>query len=162
MAKWSLLGIAALARAALFFAMWLLLVDGTDLPNLLAGAVCAIAAALLASRVQSLRSVHARPRFSMLRHVYRPFALLLSDTWRVSAALFARIVLRRPVRGTFRAARYRATGEDPDDVARRLMTGWGASLGPNRYVIGVDREAQALIVHQLVPASGPLDPLELG
>lgn len=162
MAKWSLLGLGAVARAAAFFALWLLLVDATDEPNLLTGAACALGAAALATAVQSLRSVHARLRPSMLRYVYRPFVLLVSDTLRVIWALLQRLVLRRPVSGMFRAAQFRATGDSEDDAARRILTQWGASLAANRYAIGIDRRTDLLIVHQLVDASGPLDPLELG
>ena len=162
MARWSLLVIAALTRAAAFFGLWLLLVDGTDEPNLLAGGVSALVAALLVTALQSHRTVHARLRPGMLRRVYRPLLLLVPDTGRVTAALFARLVLRRDVRGNFRAVRYRATGDDPNDTARRLLSEWGASVAPNRYAIGVDPDQDALIVHELVRATGPLDPLELG
>ena len=162
MAKWSLLGIAALARAIAFFALWVLLVDGVDEPNLLTGGVCALAAAGLATAVQARRGHHGRLRPSMLRHAYRPFLLLVTDTVRVTLALFGHLVLRRHIQGTFRAVRYRATGDDADDVTRRLLTEWAASLAANRYAIGIDPRRNTLIIHQLVPTSGPLDPLELG
>jgi multisubunit Na+/H+ antiporter MnhE subunit len=162
MAKWSQLGIAALVRAASLFGLWILLVDGTDEPNLITGGVCAVGAALLVTTVQSLKSEHARVRPSMLRRFYRPFLYLVTDTFRVTGALLARLVLRRDVRGEFRAARYRATGDSSDDVTRRLLTEWAASMAPNRYAIGIDRRRNVLIVHELVSASGPLDPLELG
>ena len=162
MAKWSLRAMGALARAAAFFALWLLLVDATDEPNLLAGGVVALAAALLAALVQSHRTVHARPSLAMLRHAYRPLLLLVTDTGRVTLALFQRLVLRRDICGRFRAVRYRAGGDDPADVGRRLVSEWGASVAPNRYAVGIDRERDLLIIHELVPTSGPLDPLELG
>jgi multisubunit Na+/H+ antiporter MnhE subunit len=162
MARWSLLGIAALVRAAAFFALWLLLVDATDVPNLVVGGVCAMAAAVLSTLVQSLRTEHVRLRPSMLRRAYRPFLLLITDSARVTLALFARLVLRRPIRGRFRAVRYRATGDDVEDACRRLLTEWGASLAANRYAIGIDQKRNALIVHELVPAPGPPDPMELG
>jgi hypothetical protein len=98
----------------------------------------------------------------MLRFVFRPFQLLVTDTARVTWALFTRLALRRPVRGKFRAVRYDAVGEAPEDVARRILTQWGASAAPNRYVIGIERERRLLLIHELVPTSGPLDPLELG
>jgi hypothetical protein len=162
MAKWWTAVLAALTRTAAFFALWLLLVDATDLPNLLTGAVCAIAAAGLATVVHSLRSVHARVRPLMLRRAYRPFLLLLTDTGRVMGALFAHLVLRRQIRGSFRAARYRARGEGSDDVGRRVLSEWAASLAANRYSIGIDRERNLMLVHEMVEAGGPLDPLELG
>lgn len=162
MAKWSRMGIAALMWAAALFALWLLLVDGVDEPDLITGGVCALAAAGLATAVQALRSEHPHVRPVMLRRLYRPFLLLVTDTIRVSLALFAHLVLRRRVHGTFRAVRYRATSNEPDELARRLLTEWAASLAANRYAIGIDQRRHVLIVHQLVDASGPLDPMELG
>ena len=89
--------------------------------------------------------------------------LLFADSVRVSWALIRQILLRRPVTGRCRAVRYGATsGERDTDVARRILSDWGASLAPNRYAIGVDREAGILIVHELVETKGALDPLELG
>lgn len=162
MAKWSLLGLAALGRAVAFFALWMLLVDGTDEPNLVAGGVCAIAAAALATVANSLRSEHARLRPSMVRRAYRPFLLLITDTGRVIRALLERLLLRRAVTGTFRAVRYRATSDAQDEVARRALTQWASAVGANRYAIGIDRRHKVLIVHELVRSRGPLDPLELG
>jgi|SRR5579884_1146604 len=159
--RWTAVVLVAL-RLVASFALWLLLVDDTSEPNMLAGAVCAVLATGLATRVQSLRTVHAAPRPAMLRHAYRPLALLVVDSGRVARALIARGILRRPVHGRWRAVRYRSTGEEAADVARRVLTEWGASLGPNRYVIGIDAEDDVLLVHELVPASGPIDPLELG
>ncbi|MFL5822853.1 MAG: hypothetical protein ACJ764_05355 [Solirubrobacteraceae bacterium] len=161
MAKWSLLG-AGLGRAIAFFALWMLLVDGKDVPNLVTGAVCALIAAGLSTLLQTLGAPRARPRLSMFRYIYRPLLLLVTDTGRVIAALVRRLVLRRPISGEFRAVRYRAAGDDPESLARRVMTEWGSSLAANRYAIGVDQSRNVLIVHELVPARGPLDPLELG
>lgn len=159
--RWTILGLAAV-RAVAFFALWLLLVDELDEPNLITGAVCALLAAALSTLVQSLRSVHAKPRAAMLRYAYRPLILLVTDTARVAWALIARGVLRRPVAGRWRAVRYATTGDAPDQVARRILTEWGASAGPNRYSVGIDPERGVLLVHELVPAKGPLDPMELG
>ncbi len=150
------------ARTIVLFALWLLLVDRVDEPNLITGAVCALLAAALAGRVHALRAVHARVRIGMLRFAYRPLGLLVADSARVTWALFAHVVLRRRSEGHFRAARYRAVGDDPEDVARRILTEWGASLAPNRYVIGIDTSRRLLLIHELVRTPSQLDPLELG
>jgi multisubunit Na+/H+ antiporter MnhE subunit len=154
--------LGAAARAVAFFALWLLLVDEADEPNLITGAVCAVLAAALATGVHSLRSVHAAPRPNMFRYAYRPLRLLVSDCARVAWALAARALLRRPVTGRWRAVRYRATSDAPEDVARRIVTEWGASAAPNRYAVGIDAEGGLLLVHELVAGGGPLDPMELG
>src|SRR5579884_4455325 len=130
--KWTALGLVAL-RLVAFFALWLLLVDATDEPNMLTGLGCAVLATVLATLVQSLRSVHAELRPSMLRYAYRPLLLLITDSVRVGRAIVARGLLHREVTGRWRAVRYRATSQASDDVARRILTEWGASTGPNRY-----------------------------
>ncbi len=152
----------ALARAAALFALWLLLVDSTDAPNMITGAVCALAGGVLWTQVYRLRADRPRLRVSQLRLLYRPLMLLVPDSARVTWALIAHVLLRRPSPGHFRAARYRAVSDDPEDVARRILTEWGVSAAPNRYAIGVDSERRLLLIHELVWTSGPLDPLELG
>lgn len=156
----ALLGFAA--RAIALFALWMLFVDSADEANMIAGAVCALLAAALATGIWSMRRVHARPRLRMLRFAYRPLTALVADSLRVSVALFRHAVLRQPARGQFRAVRYGAVTDDPEDVARRILTEWAASVGPNRYVIGIDTERRSLLIHELTLTSAPLDPLELG
>jgi hypothetical protein len=155
-------GIAMLSRLVAFFAIYLLLADAVQTPELITGAVAAVLAAGLATLLDNFRSVNASVRPSMLRYAYRPFIALVTDSGRAAWALLQLLMLRRPVRGRFRVARYTATGDDEEDAARRVLTEWAGSLGANRYVIGIDPERERLIVHEMVPAEGPLDPLELG
>ena len=156
-------GLARFAtRTIALFALWLLLVDSADEPNMITGAICALLAAAMATGVGSLRRVHARPRIGMLRFAYRPLWALVAESARVSWALFTHVVLRRPAGGRFRAVRYRAVSDSPEDVARRILTEWAASVGPNRYVIGIDTRRRVLLMHELARAPAPLDPLELG
>lgn len=152
----------ALLRSGAFFAFWLLLVDDVSSPQLWTGAVVAVLAAVLAIAVDRVRAERPRVRPRMLARIYRPLLLLLSDSVRASWALARMLTGRRAGLGRLRAVRYRAVADTPEDAARRALSEWGASLGPNRYVIGCDREAGALLVHELLPSRGPLDPLELG
>ncbi|HTU84253.1 MAG TPA: hypothetical protein VMF57_01690 [Solirubrobacteraceae bacterium] len=155
-------GIAVVARLVAFFAVYLLLVDTVQTPELITGAVAAALATALATLVGNFRSVEVMVRPSMLRYAYRPFIALVTDSGRAAWALVQLLVLRRPVRGRVRVARYTATGDGDEAAARRVLTEWGGSLGANRYVIGIDPERELLIVHELVPTQTPLDPLELG
>lgn len=154
--------ILGMARAGVLFAFWLLLVDSTDEQNSLVGAAVALLGALMTGLLQYLRPVRLRPRPSMLRFVYRPFVLLFTDTLKVARVIISSLPSRSSEYGRVRAVRYTACSDDPEQVARRVLTEWGASLGSNRYVIGIDADAQILLVHELHPSSGPLDPLELG
>lgn len=151
-----------LLRASAMFALWLVLTDNPATPELLTGAVVAVGAALAAAGVARGDRLRPRLRPAMLLRLHRPFVLLVSDSVRVTAALLREGAHGRRLGGRFRHEPYTATGDDGIAQASRMLSEWGASLGPNRYVIGVDREAQELLVHELVPAPGPLDPLELG
>lgn len=154
--------VIGLARAGFLFAFWLLLVDSTDEQNSFVGAGVALLGALMTGLLQYLRPVRLRPRPSMFRFVYRPLVLLVTDTFRVARVIISSLPGRSSQYGRFRAVRYSACDDDPEQAARRVLTEWGASLGSNRYVIGIDSEAGTLLVHELHPSSGPLDPLELG
>jgi multisubunit Na+/H+ antiporter MnhE subunit len=162
MARSTHIVVATVARAAALFVVWLVIDDNVSEPELLTGVGVALLATVIVTIVGRVRTGHARMPLSMLRYAYRPLVLLVADTVRVSWVLTKSVVLRRPVNSRFRAVRYRATSNSDDDVGRRVLTAWGASLAPNRYVIGVDTDAELLLVHQLGESGSPLDPLELG
>ena len=149
-------------RGAILFGLWLVLVDTATWPEMVVGASAAAITAVFATLVYARRSEHLRLTPGMLRFAYRPLVLLVVDTVRVAAALVRELAHRQPVEGRLRAVRYRATGDSSDDVGRRILTEWGVSVAANRYAVGIDVERDYLLVHQLVEASGPLDPLELG
>ena len=149
-------------RAAGLYAVWLLIDDNVSQPELYAGIVVALLALALAVVVTRSSTVDARFRLAMFRYLYRTPLLLVGDSLRLCWILFKGLLLRRRRTGALRAVRYRATDESADDVGRRVLTSWAASIAPNRYVIGIDTEARVLLVHELVETKGPLDPLELG
>lgn len=161
MTRWISRGTRTLARGVALFGLWMVFVDNAHQPEMVTGAVVAAAAAILGTLVAVARREPSRLSLSMFRHVYRPLLLLVSDTVRVFGAL-VRQLSGHATTGRFRAVRYRAVDDDPDSRARRILTEWGASLAANRYVVGIDPEGGYLLVHELVPSSGPLDPLELG
>ena len=96
--------------------------------------------------------------------IWRPVAKVPLDIVLVSAEALAQLVRRRAVRGQFRAVRFDAMGDTPEDTARRALTDVLGSLAPNTIVIGVDQERGLLLVHQLRRQGEPrnLDVLRLG
>lgn len=151
-----------LARGAAMFAIWLALVDNPHTPELVTGAVVAFLAALAGAQLVRVDQLRPRVRPVMLRRIYRPLLLLVTDSARVALALVRAGVRGQRLSGTLRCETYGATGDSPDAQARRVLSEWAASLGPNRYALGVDRQTGELVVHELEPVRGPLDPLELG
>jgi hypothetical protein len=151
-----------LLRAVAYFGLWMWLVDNLHPDELVAGAVCSALAAGVSVKVQRLRRVGVRPRVGMLRRAWRLGLDLFLDTGRLTVALFRAAVLRRRVRGHLRAGRYRATADSPQAAGSRALSEWLGSVGPNRYVVGIDRERELILVHELVPVDEPLDRMELG
>jgi len=72
-------------------------------------------------------------------------------------AALAQLVRPAPVRGRFRARRYRAVEETPVDAGRRAITEVIGSIAPNTIVVGVDADRGLLLVHQLRPQGSPED-----
>ena len=149
-------------RAAALYLVWLVIDDNVAQPELFTGVVVAILALALAIVVRRSSTVHAQIRMSMLRRAWRLPLLLIADTVRVGATVLRSLTGRRGPHGRFRAVRYRATTDSSPDVGRRVLTAWAASIAPNRYVIGIDREAEVLLVHELAPTRRDIDPLKLG
>jgi hypothetical protein len=45
-------------------------------------------------------------------------------------------------------------GQSPQDVTRRVLLVGGRSVAPNTFVLGLDRNREVMIVHQLVTRPG--------
>jgi multisubunit Na+/H+ antiporter MnhE subunit len=150
-----------LMRSVVLYALWVALIDNVHQSDLLAGIPAALLAAALATAAQSRREASVRPRPAMFLRLPLTLVTLVTDTVRILSPL-ARTLAGRPSQSRFRAVRYRATGHDPADAARRALTEIGGSLAPNRYVVGVDTDRGVLLVHELAPSRSAVDALRLG
>jgi len=68
----------------------------------------------------------------------------------VMGAVWRRLARREPVRGAFTAFPFSCGGDDAEAAARRALYVMAISLTPNTFVIGIDRENDVMLVHQLV------------
>jgi multisubunit Na+/H+ antiporter MnhE subunit len=143
----------------------LLVVDSIDVSELVTGIVAAAVGATAVTTVRGQRLVVFRPRLRWALGLWQLPLQAVLDTGLLVAVLWRRLVLRRPVGGSFRAVPFRATGEDPETAARRVVAKGVASFAPNTYALDVDREHELILVHQLVPKPDQpksIDPLGLG
>lgn len=149
-------------RWALLMALWLVLLDTTQWPELVAGGVAAaIGATAAALIVRAGRPKTPSKSLELLRlgplRLGRPLVRLVADTWLLTVALGRTLTGRRP-RGSFRVVRYVPDPPRRSAAGRALTEIWG-SVTPNRYVIGTDDDEGILMVHELVRTDEPIDPL---
>src|SRR6059058_3249233 len=106
-----------LLRTAALYALWLALVDNVHSAELIAGIPAAALAAGLWTAATRLELETMRLRPAMLRHAPAVLAGLLSETVVVTAVLLRAVGGRRPG-GRFRAVRFGATADGPENAAR--------------------------------------------
>jgi hypothetical protein len=141
--------------------LYLALVDTRQYPELVLGAVVATVAASAARAIRASRPLPRLPVSMLLRHLPRGLVRLVVETG-IVLGFAARRLRGSRARGRLRAIPFRGGGAGARDVARRALTEGLGSMGPNQIVLGVDRERDLLIVHQLVPDDERTDPLGLG
>lgn len=144
-AIWWLAWYAALAL------LWLLYVDSLDHPEVLAGLAAAPLASLAAIGLRTHGGERFRLRLRWLRLALGVPVSVVRDSATLAAALWRRLARREQVRGAFRLVRLPAGGDDPTGAAWRAFTVMATSVSPNTYVVGIDQERGAALIHQLVP-----------
>jgi hypothetical protein len=145
-------------------ALYLLLIDTTDLPELIVGAGAAVLAAtgFGLAREQDVSRLGARGRW--LTRLYRPLLQAPSDIVVVSRLALVQLVRPRAAVGVFRAVPFRCGDDEALETGRRALAESFGSFAPNTIVIGVDADRELLLGHQLRPGGGDeaIDLLGLG
>lgn len=144
-------------------ALYLLLIDITDLPELIVGGVAAALAATGSELARQQRVVGETIRLRWLLGLYRPLLKVPVDIALVSFAALAALVGRRSP-GQFRAVRFSPGADEQRESGRHALTEALGSFAPNTIVVGIDPDRQLLLAHQLHRSGGreALDLLELG
>jgi hypothetical protein len=161
-----------LRRAAAWSAAWLaagalylLLIDTTDLPELL---VAAAAAALAATAFELARKEQTvgglRARLAWLARGYRPVRSVPGDVMALTGLAFRQLVRPQPQNGVFRAVPFRCAEDQELETGRCAVAEWAGSFSPNTIVAGVDAERDLILAHQLRERGGreAIDVLGLG
>lgn len=145
-------------------ALYLVLIDITDLPELIVGAGAAVLAATGLELAREQGIVGESVRWRWLLRLHRPVLRIPRDIAVVSGMALLAVVSRRPAFGTFRAVRFGCDEDEPYETGRRALAEAAGSVAPNTFVVGVDGEHALILAHQLRPSGGreTIDPLELG
>lgn len=139
---------------ALLMAFWVLLDDSIALAELLAGAGAAALGAFLAEIVQYQADTHFRMRVEWTEPALALPAQVVRDT-----VIVFRVLWRRLAHGEEPASGFRhipvASGDDSaEGMTRRVLLVGGKSVAPNTFVLGIDRDRDLMVVHQLVVNQG--------
>ena len=135
---------------ALFW-LWMLLVGEWNLIEWAAAAIAATVGATFAVMVIAVTGLELRVPFDVLRAAWTTPLLIFVDFGLLTYALVRSLVTGRVVRGSFRANRFPARGDDPEAVGRRALVTLLATYSPNAYVIDVSRTHNTVLLHDLVP-----------
>jgi hypothetical protein len=138
-------------------AFYLLLIDTTSLPELyvLAGVALVCGVGFQLAREQGF--VEARIGPGWLLRSWRLIWRIPTDIVIVCWEAVAQLLHPRPSRGVFRATRFAATKETPEDTGRRALAETVGSIAPNTIIVGVDAERGLLLTHQLRRYGPPED-----
>lgn len=146
-------------------ALYLLLIDITDLPELIVGAGAATIAATGFELAREQRTVGGlRARLQWLAYAWRPLVNVPSDIATVSVLAFRQLIHPRAVNGAFRTVPFRCGGDERLETGRRALAESLGSFAPNTIIVGVDGEREVLLGHQLRRRGGDdaVDVLRLG
>ncbi len=110
-------------------------------------------------RSSGFAEFRARPRWIALA-LLEPWYVLVGS-YRLGVSL-VRALLGRGSRARFHAIKFNAGGDDPESSARRTLTIAYLTIPPDSVVVGIDRHANELLLHEIQPGSLPLVARELG
>jgi hypothetical protein len=158
-------------RASVWLAGWLLaaglyllLIDTTDLPELIVGAAIATLAATAFGLAREQYLAAETVRLAWLGRMYRPLAQTPSDIVALVGAALVQLRHPRRTHGVFRAVPFACGDNEAREIGRRALAESLGSFAPNTIIIGVDPERELLLGHQLRRRGGSeaIDILGLG
>ena len=142
--------VAWLVWWVLLMSFWIVVDDSIARDELLAGAGAAALGAFLAELVSYQAAARFRMRAEWLAPALRLPVQVVLDTGVVFAALWRRLVHGEEPPSGFRELPARFGDDSDEGVTRRALYVGGRSVAPNTFVLGIDRDRDVMIVHQLV------------
>lgn len=133
------------------FGVWLVLVDSLAHPEVGAAPLAALIALLAVYGIARSSRMLFHLRVRELQALGTVPAGIVRDTCRLAVALWRHLVLRERARGRFRVVPFTSPTGEAEATAWRAFATIATSVAPNTYVIGIDRERNTVLVHQLVP-----------
>jgi multisubunit Na+/H+ antiporter MnhE subunit len=134
--------------------LWVAVDDNIGLAELGAGAAVAALAALFTEVALHQAGLHPRLQARWLAAACRLPGQVLGGTVLVFRALARQLVHGEEPPSGFRAVPTRFGDHTGEGVTRRVLLVGASSLAPNTFVLGIDEDRDAMVVHQLVLNQG--------
>lgn len=138
----------------LLMSFWVILDDSIATDELLAGAGAAVLAAFLAELVTRQAAARVRIRARWLARILELPGQLAGDTVIVFAALWRRLAHGEEPPSGFRVVPVPYGDDTAEGKTRRALLVGGKSIAPNSFVLGIDKDTNSMVIHQLVANEG--------
>lgn len=141
-----------LAWVGFLFVVWMSLVATTATAEVLAGLGVATLGATGAEIVRRTMLIRLRPWQLIPRGVWRLPGVIVRECLMMVVVVWRQLRTPEDNLGAFRGIAFDpGADDDPRDAARRAAYTALVSVSPNTYVVGIDREHNNMLVHELVP-----------
>lgn len=141
-------------KLVLLFGLYLLLTGQASTDELVAAALCALAATALSVTIPLVAQRHFAFRgVPWLRLIAGTLGSLMADLVRVAR----RLARPRIPPGRIERWAFDTGTAEPSDTARRGLVTAAASVAPNTYIVAVLPGRRELLVHRLVTTKPPQD-----
>ena len=134
----------------LLLGLWVAIDDSIGLAEVGTGAGAAALGAFLAEVACYQAATRFRMRAAWILRAFTLPGRVLSDTVLVFRALWRRCVHGEQPASGFRELPARFGDDSDEGVTRRVLLVGANSLAPNTFVLGIDRDRDAMVVYQLV------------
>jgi multisubunit Na+/H+ antiporter MnhE subunit len=138
----------------LLMSFWVVVDNSIATDELLAGAGAATLGAFLAELVTYQAGARFRARIEWLVPALRLPGQVARDTVIVFLALWRRLARGQDPPSGFRELPARYGDETAEGKTRRALYLTGQSVAPNTFALGIDKDRDVMIVHQLVVNKG--------
>lgn len=141
--------------------VWLLFVSQMQRAEVVAGVCAAALGAAADGLIKAKRLAKFRPRLQWLwMFSWEPWYVLTGSAAILRA--LARRLAAKQSEAQFRAVPFYAGSDDSKSAARRALAITLTTIPPNFIVVGIDRERNFMLVHQVSPTATPLVTKRLG
>jgi multisubunit Na+/H+ antiporter MnhE subunit len=134
----------------LLMSLWVMLDDSLATDELLAGAGAAAIAALVAEVAGYQAATRFRMRIRWLVPALRLPGQVAGDMVTVYAVLWRRLIRGEQPDSAFVTEQVRFGDDTPAGVTRRVLLIGARSIAPNAFALGIDRDSNTMVLHQLV------------